>query len=45
MVQADVHAAEEDQGDVGGVNSLGGEVEVDTELEPDEEEDEEGQDV
>ena len=52
VVQADVHAADEEQGAVRGVDLLGGEVEVDTELEPDEEEeedneedDEEGQDV
>ena len=52
MVQADVHAADEEQGAVGGVDALGCEVEVDTKLEPDEDEeeddeedDEEDQDV
>ena len=52
MVQADIHAAEEDQGAVGGDDPLGREVVVDTEVEPDEEEeeddeeeDEEGQEV
>ena len=51
MVQVDIHAAEDEQGVVGGGDLLGREEEVETELElneeeeEDNEEDEEGQEV
>ena len=42
-MQADVHAAEDQQGAVGGGDPLGREEEVDTELDIDEEEEEDNE--